>query len=151
MTQILERFALEPKYVPHQRWQNPGSSAWAVFEAPLWSESFYRDTSAPLRHGHDIPEGHPRIDDSFNSFKDWAAAFMSNHTGRVWPLVFCFLNYYCQRVLVLRKLWNKYVFWFCEAEQLTNTYAPPCRHHPVFHQDQDWGGGCFVHAPIFHA
>lgn len=27
---------------------------------PLWSESFYRDISSPLRHDHDIPEGRPR-------------------------------------------------------------------------------------------
>lgn len=57
MTQILERFASELKHVPQQCWQNPGSSAWAVFEAPLRSKSFYRDTSTPLWNGHDIPEG----------------------------------------------------------------------------------------------
>lgn len=57
MTQILEHFASELKHVPQQCWQNPGSSAWAVFEVPRRSKSFYRDTSTPLWNGHDIPEG----------------------------------------------------------------------------------------------
>lgn len=39
-TNIKIFFSSELKYFPQHRWQNPGSSAWAVFEAPLWSESF---------------------------------------------------------------------------------------------------------------
>lgn len=131
MTQILERFSSK-LYVPQQHWQNPGSSAWAVFEGPPWSESFYRDTSTPLRHGHDIPEGHPRIDDSFNSFKVCAAPFMSNHTFRVWPLGSSFLNYCCHRALVLRTLWNNNVLVLILGSRTVNKHVcasvstPPC-------------------------
>lgn len=132
MTQILECFSSKLKYVPQQRWQNPGSSAWAVFEGPPWSESFYRDTSTPLRHGHDIPEGHPRIDNSFNSFKVCAAPFMSNHTLRVWPLVSSFLNYCYPRALVLLMLQNNNVLvlilwsWTINKHVCASVLTPPC-------------------------
>lgn len=84
-------FSSELKYFAQHHWQNPGSSAWAVFEASLWSESFYRDTSSPLRLGYDIPEGHPRIVSSFSSFKVFAASFMSTSTVHLWPPASCFL------------------------------------------------------------
>lgn len=59
----------------------PWEFCMSCFRSPLWSESFYRDISSPLRHGYDIPEGHPRIVSSFSSFKVFAASFMS--TGAV--------------------------------------------------------------------
>lgn len=151
MTQIPERFASELKYVPRQCWQNPGSSAWAVFEAPLWSESFYRDTSTPLRQGHDIPEGHPRIDNSFNSFKVCAASFMSNHTLGVWPLVFCFVNYCYQRALVFWTLWNNNVLVLILWSRTVNKHVCASVSTPGFHHAQGWGGSWSVHTPIFHA
>lgn len=36
---------------------------------PLWNESFYRDISTPLRHDHDILEGHPRTLELFQLFQ----------------------------------------------------------------------------------
>lgn len=77
----------------------PWEFCMSCFRGPYVKRKLLQGHIHSIRHGHDIPEGHPRIDKSF-----CAASFMSSHTLRVWPLVSCFLNYCYQRALVLQTL-----------------------------------------------
>lgn len=91
---------------------------------PLWSESFYRDISTPLRHGHDIPEGRPRTVKSSQLLRFLLTCFhVKSHISLWLPVfVFCIIVHCCTEGHI--RLCSEYeknkqlLFCFYEAVQL---------------------------------
>lgn len=100
---------------------------------PLRSESFYRDISTPLRHGHDIPEGCPRAVELLHLLQLLLLLLSSFHVqprGFVRRSVFCFFRYDCALSVALRAphllrffeiaTQTTRLFRFCEAPAIKN-------------------------------
>lgn len=83
---------------------------------PLWSESFYRDTSTPLRHDHDIPEGRPRTVKLFHLLLSLLSCFLAQPHTSVWSLVFL-----CTSALSVK--WTVCLFFYI-FEQLKASMHP---------------------------
>ncbi len=123
---------------------------------PLWSESFYRDISTPLRHDHGIPEGRPRT----VKLLQLLSPLLSCSPVRPYTSWEDCLSLFSEQFRIVSRTEGHvlFVFWmlkkqttqlfsFYEVEQLKNMYAPcvDVTLHPI-----SISAGELQHLPCMH-